>query len=1165
MKKNKWKDRKKCFGREKGAISVFLTIVLVPCIILTCLFGDISRVELSKTEAVAAGDLAMYTLLSHFDKDLKEYYGLVASVENIDDFYDITEKYFTGMMNARGISGEGSKLFLGYLESLRGEDISDFLQVEFATPAEVTELDNANMGDNAAILEDSIVEFMKYRGPYQLATKLIARLMNMNVLDDADNAQKDEPIEEARQEYARAEGDMLKEFFYSYMALKRYTNKLAESGLPSLEKYGEMEEEIGKIARDFERITDLITAYYSGTDKIALVDFPLYDLKYYENLLQVSDVGKESTPGGERRYIDNELLKSLLGIRENQPSEIDEKISNVKQAVDEGILGGSDIIDIVDVDPLPIGDLTMNAGNSDVNPAGYCMKVQSGTEAYVNGLGDNGIWLMNQYARLNAALNCEPLPPKEESKKEEDTPTKDLFSGNTEVTPAEGEKDKETEIPAEDPNRLPDDWKKQIEEAIRKIREVHEQYYAKAPVPLGDSNYRASVNGINSQYRYLKMVYRYNKLAQPADSGGGNTVDDVINRNYQFKSELLNDDITIGGFMEKVREKYTEIETVIEEQIKNLETVIYGGNFSYNNPDRSFHASSLDKLKEYVKNYSQKRDDWGTAIDTSGSTSSYAERERRDYNGEPQEPEIEEQRQHPEEARLAKELADLGGEAVDELKERLMNIRSDMKDWLTFIRKFQYGGNQITKLEGQKDVIRCGKTVVPDNITLSLPECIIQGEEYWKSLMSPSVDNLYKAPEAAAGKNGNEPDLDKDPPALYELEKAKFDTRIDEIESRIDENDKKNAEYEEKATQAKEGSEEVKEEYLSGKGGNLTDSHGGKTMGFGAVIRGIVDVIRQILNGNGDELRDKLYVTEYIMDMFSYSSFNNEGQHRIEKDNGNHYTKDQLKGGKYPVIGEDWYKEDVKKIMENQSLTNVPINKAHNQMNLGEVEYILYGDKKIDENLKTSYRNLMVIRLALNTVSGFQNFFFGTNDTAKAIAAIADAIMAATAGVVPEALTKCVLIGVLAVLESANDLERLKAGVPVALYKTTDKQWCYSISKDGLGAGFDPTKDVKDENGFYYGDYMYLFVLMGTLNNSTYSAILLRTGDLIQANMRKMGKEGFQLNRSRVYFTLSGELKVKPLFLDIPIVRNYSAADAEPTLNAPGWCSYKLQLTRGYS
>ena len=73
-------------SNSHGAVSVFIAIILVPCIVFTCIFGDLSRVQLSMATATSAGDLSLYSLMSHYDKDLKEFYGLVGSCQNIDEF-----------------------------------------------------------------------------------------------------------------------------------------------------------------------------------------------------------------------------------------------------------------------------------------------------------------------------------------------------------------------------------------------------------------------------------------------------------------------------------------------------------------------------------------------------------------------------------------------------------------------------------------------------------------------------------------------------------------------------------------------------------------------------------------------------------------------------------------------------------------------------------------------------------------------------------------------------------------------------------------------------------------------------------------------------------------------------------------------------------------------
>ena len=145
------KNKKRNRGSH-GAISVFLAIVLVPCMVFTCVFGDLSRVQLSMATSQSAADLALYSLLARYDEDLKEYYGLVASCQNIEDFYEVTETYFEGMLKAEGVSGEGSDLFVSYLHDLQNGNFSDFLRTDITEAINVTEVEGANLRENAALI-----------------------------------------------------------------------------------------------------------------------------------------------------------------------------------------------------------------------------------------------------------------------------------------------------------------------------------------------------------------------------------------------------------------------------------------------------------------------------------------------------------------------------------------------------------------------------------------------------------------------------------------------------------------------------------------------------------------------------------------------------------------------------------------------------------------------------------------------------------------------------------------------------------------------------------------------------------------------------------------------------------------------------------------------------
>lgn len=227
----------------------------------------------------------------------------------------------------------------------------------------------------------------------------------------------------------------------------------------------------------------------------------------------------------------------------------------------------------------------------------------------------------------------------------------------------------------------------------------------------------------------------------------------------------------------------------------------------------------------------------------------------------------------------------------------------------------------------------------------------------------------------------------------------------------------------------------------------------------------------------------------------------------------------------------------------------------------------MYGNASIDANIRSSYNNIFAIREALNLVSGFVNFYNGSkNTTAKVIHAIAVSVAGATSGVVPVSVTKCVLIGVLATLETAQDLYLLKRGFPGDFYKSAEKDWVYALHE---GEGFPPSKAENKpgkQDGMYYSDYMYLFLMVGiTSGEQMYNAMLLRVGDLIEANMQKSGKEGFDLGKSLCYFHLKAKIRVKPLMLTLPIVHSFDGVDSSGVLENKDWCTYDVDIYRGYS
>lgn len=174
----------------------------------------------------------------------------------------------------------------------------------------------------------------------------------------------------------------------------------------------------------------------------------------------------------------------------------------------------------------------------------------------------------------------------------------------------------------------------------------------------------------------------------------------------------------------------------------------------------------------------------------------------------------------------------------------------------------------------------------------------------------------------------------------------------------------------------------------------------------------------------GTDLRDRLFVADYVISMFSYDTIENEAR-----------VKDGLEDGA---------------AVELKTLTNGPINAENNYAYGKEVEYVIYGgDNK--GNVAKAYGSIYAIRLGFNMIYAFSDS--AIRDTAFAIAT---PISAATMGVIPAPLIQAAIIVGVACCESALDLVDLRDGISIPLFKN-NKTWKTSIK--GL------TEKVKAEIG----------------------------------------------------------------------------------------------------
>lgn len=148
------------FCEKKGAISVFLTVILLPMLIVALLANDAARIYCAKSVIADAGEMAMNAALAQYNAELKDAYGLIAMDKQPSSMQGELEKYFTASLNGNGLSCSGDY-----------KQILDLVEQNFdAIDIEASKLYKTE------VEKQQILEYMKYRAPVCIAELVLDKI-----------------------------------------------------------------------------------------------------------------------------------------------------------------------------------------------------------------------------------------------------------------------------------------------------------------------------------------------------------------------------------------------------------------------------------------------------------------------------------------------------------------------------------------------------------------------------------------------------------------------------------------------------------------------------------------------------------------------------------------------------------------------------------------------------------------------------------------------------------------------------------------------------------------------------------------------------------------------------------------------------------------------------
>ncbi|MGN0542636.1 MAG: DUF5702 domain-containing protein [Acutalibacteraceae bacterium] len=1082
------------FKKTKGVISIFLVIILIPMMTASSIFVDVSKYVLAKSVAESAGDLTLNTILTHYDRELNEYFGLIASAQDIDSVLGEMEDFFVSCMVSQGINEEDANTVLERLSAIggSGEDgISDFLGISLGDGGfEAKKVNNGSLV-NPALMKTQIVEFMKYRGPINSITDFISQLKSGSSQFEKTDEITDMVNEKS--EFYESENELMQTLFDIYMKLKDY---------------------------DSLNITaDTIESVRSKTGTGSESYISDYKLIHKKLVFDLHNTYGEAVFGGSG-------IKAYGNIKGRI---ITKKETVIVPPSEDGAEGTSEQQEVPDIEKAlndaagAIGKY-LSAKNSLWSLLRTCGVLDNNDrDVYNQGVYNTQYWVQTADAfQLNKT-----------------TVNNYISSANA------------------------------MAQAIKNMEVTYDAYTKDTGLKIDTVNVRA-VNGVETSG--LKSVEAHrNALKKQYDDIAKNSIltyQIICDRLVDFSDKALNQNkpslsCNDSAKRDKVDEKIKDIYTSAHNYHVQLES---GSEIIQKTIDLTLALKG--KLEKYNTNFSN----WETAANKISADESEVARIDQEEIKAKKNGGSKSNSQNMQDKAEQNLIGKINDADVDQLYSRLCSIKSLLDASKTAIEECKYFDTSVKDIENTDKAVSVMFRWLADN-----------GKKTVGTFIKSELENLsndieWKNTAAIPGiTKDNNPEMVKGQVKLRDLLYNYFkdyNPETDNAKKEQGENAKKDAE--------KLGDKEVDELDLSPllsastelKDKRICDSQLYTDAVEGKKSRGLSEISdfvgRLFSNFSGTmsqamvDMRDDLLVSDYIMSMFSYDTF--EAEKRLEyavKEKGYEITNAAEWVGKMGEYSDEW-KDESPTFSYNKNLRNKMINDTNCYSYGNEIEYILYG-KDNAGNKSSAYGSIYMIRFALDLPLVFAKYW---NDAT--VTTLANSISAATYGIVPAALIQLAVCLGLTAAEAAVDLTYIKAGIGVKFIKTNkDKDLFVSFESVESSMSGSIGSNSKDSNGkvgvdmvkgyFQYSDYLRMFLLLNLLGSGE-SGICARTADVIQANMGKITGSGFALSKSQVYFKITADIKVDPMMLALPI-----NADEEGNLaDVSSWNTFSYEMVRGY-
>lgn len=980
------------FMREsKGAISIFLVIVLLPMLTVASVFVDMARLNLAKSMAESAGDLTLNTALTNYDAEMKNLYGLFATSQDMEELMASLEDYYRDSIVAAGVDSAAADDYVGqimdYLKTTTGDD--DLMNIEL-TGFEVSVPAGGNLG-NPAILKSQIVEFMKYRAPLSLGTGFLDALKTMK-----DLSKQTEMVEDKNKFYEKHQ-DLLGilEDAWWQIQLYQYADAKGATGFPTgsyLTDQGRYMAEDVKVWTDKNIPENLVKYLYRYT---TFNSGRLYYNITMEYLCPECD-GANASNKSECQSCQEPLKK-------------EHKYEQWK--------------------------LNWGGSTSVVNP--YYSENRPATT-------DNVVEELN--ATLNAIAELKKYITGGEYSRAYDLALKYQNAGSTNnITEKIYVVCEFNDIINKNPNG---NYLKKVKNLLECLVQLNaaihtcdEEALSKARVTKIDGgNYKIEVSssGGTPLASFADGNLSHLTLNQGSYLYYFNHVVGCINQYHWDAKPTVDAALSSINEIDPIRDRAYNYDKKLEEKIGNLALAItlLG----------QVRTSLSDPNSEYYKALEAWKTSAGNLSDSTMGKNDQAE---------------------------IKELTSiLTVDRVNAMITRLTNAKTTLEGIRSEIAKFEFANKSWKDIKDGCNLTEAKKLISSWDSQIKAVDPTAGGS--YETIISNIEATVEKGNITDTwGESDKSPDLTDQQRELYTWMYNNFYKEISDYSKVTEPNETTSADgdMEDMETSLEKKAPDCEAEQTASTkvnrdiskyldpalkalpstrwSGTKDEIAAGKiNTNADAMLKesnkdndNILKTLLSIAANFGTELRDNMYVTEYIMSMFSYDTIEAEKYVEMKGSSAgfsSFYTGSD--GGEYTV--NDSFAEYAAEI---KTMTNNSINPNMNYLYGGEVEYILYGDA----GKAGVYGTIFVLRFALNTVYAFTDAEINNVTLAAATALFGTPPLTP---LIPFA--KAAMIIGLAIAESAWDLVQLRKGEAIPLMKSREN---WVMSPSGLA------KEVKDE------------------------------------------------------------------------------------------------------